>query len=120
MNYYINFLNLIKSISNNDIDKLDVETRVFLDEIATRHHNCIDFTVGEAISLSQLGSTATLHRRISNLLNLNLISLEYKGTNRRTKYIKLTLRSVQYYEDLAKLLKDVYVERPDFKISVNS
>jgi len=118
MNYYFKFLNLIKTLSNEDIDQLDIETKVFLDEIAIRHHNCIDFTVGEAISLSQLGSTATLHRRISTLLGLDLISLEYQGANRRTKYIKLTPRSLKYYQDLACLIEEVYIDKAELKVEV--
>jgi len=111
MNNYFIFLRLILSSPNDDIKKLDTATKLFLDEIALKVSDGIEMTVGDALSLTHLGATATLHRKITCLLNLNLISLDHKGTDRRTKYLKLTSTSLKYYEDLSNLISEkIYIK----------
>jgi len=105
MNYYFKFLELIRSSLNKAIQELDLDTKWFLDEIAI---NCFKgklMTVGDAVALSHIGSSTTLNRKITALLHLDLISLDYKGTDRRTKYIHLTPLTTSYYKNLSDQIK---------------
>ena len=105
MNYYFKFLELIRSSLNKAIQELDLDTKWFLDEIAI---NCFKeklMTVGDAVALSHIGSSTTLNRKITALLHADLISLDYKGTDRRTKYIHLTPLTTSYYKNLSDRIK---------------
>jgi DNA-binding MarR family transcriptional regulator len=46
--------------------------------------------VTAAMNQPQIASPATLHRKLDDLRLLGLISHEFEGKNRRTKYLKMS------------------------------
>lgn len=86
MNAYIKFLN--ESVG---IPKPTDATALALFELICLHDG-IDhpMTVTQAMNQSHIGSSATLHRKIDDLMLLGLIQHTLKGKNRRTKYLTMT------------------------------
>lgn len=90
---YFRFL----AYSSGVFEGMDLTERALLDIIA----QCDDrLTVTEAMSLSDLASAATLHRKIDNLRVAGWITLEYRGVDRRTKYLEPTEKAWSEYVKL--------------------
>jgi hypothetical protein len=107
-NYYINFLNLLKAIDTSPVDaQLDSTAKLILEEIAIGVSNDKLLTVSDVMNLKQLGSPATLHRKLDLLLNVKLVEATFKGTNRRTKYIDLTASGKAYFDRLSSAIQSV-------------
>jgi DNA-binding MarR family transcriptional regulator len=106
VNYYLNFLNLVKALSAEDNHAaLEAEAKLILDEIALSEYNQEPMTVSDVMSLTHIASSATLHRKLSDLLNGGHIEFIFKDNNRRTKYVHLTASSTSYYKQLSSLFK---------------
>jgi DNA-binding MarR family transcriptional regulator len=107
-NYYINFLNFVKSIEPSvQIEQLDITSKLILDEIAIGVANDKLMTVSEVMGLKGLGSPATLHRKLTILLEANLVHPVFQGNNRRTKYMALTKDGEMYFTHLSKAMQSV-------------
>lgn len=61
---------------------------------------------------SFLGSPATVHRRISNLLEKGYVGLIYGPNNRRTKYVCLVGNGTTYIARLERTLTEIIKEYP--------
>jgi DNA-binding MarR family transcriptional regulator len=75
-----------------------------LEIIAVRHHNDQPMTVGDIMSLSALGSPATLHRKLDDLREAGLIDMVFEAGNRRTKYLVPTKEAYRYFDQMGKAL----------------
>ena len=107
-NYYINFLNFFKSLEpSSQIEQLDVTSKLILDEIAIGVAKDKLMTVSEVMGLKGLGSPATLHRKLTILLEANLVHPVFQGNNRRTKYMALTKDGEMYFTRLSKAMQSV-------------
>jgi len=107
-NYYINFLNLLKAFEpTTDEALLDSTCKQILEEIAIGVSNDKLLTVSDVMSFKQLGSPATLHRKLDVLLNAKLVESIFQGNNRRTKYINLTNSGQAYFERLSSAIQSV-------------
>jgi DNA-binding MarR family transcriptional regulator len=107
-NYYINFLNFVKSIEPSvQIEQLDITSKLILDEIAIGVAKDKLMTVSEVMGLKGLGSPATLHRKLTILLEANLVHPVFQGNNRRTKYMALTKDGEMYFTRLSKAMQSV-------------
>jgi DNA-binding MarR family transcriptional regulator len=90
---YFRFL----AYSSGVFEGMDLMERALLDIIA----QCDDrLTVTEAMSLADLASSATLHRKIDNLRKAGWITLEHVEGNRRTKYLEPTEKAWSEYVKL--------------------
>ena len=107
-NYYINFLNLLKAFESTTDEALQDSTcKQILEEIAIGVSNDKLLTVSDVMSFKQLGSPATLHRKLDVLLNAKLVESIFQGNNRRTKYINLTPSGQAYFERLSSAIESV-------------
>lgn len=62
-------------------------------------------TIMQAMALSNLGSPATLHRRIMRLRQLGMIDAVEDDTDTRVRHLVLTPAVVDYFEKLSKTLR---------------
>ena len=102
---YIRFINLTHAVTNQwggaGIDLLSLR---LLEAIAIAHSKDAALTVTDAMALNALASPATMHRKLTNLLDARLIEQAFEGKNRRTKYLVPTAQASKYFEQLGKAL----------------
>ena len=60
--------------------------------------------VGQAIKLEQFGSTATLHKRISELRAEGFLDVMLSGKNLKTKMLVPTDQAVLYFDRLGQAM----------------
>jgi len=102
---YIKFLNLVDAIDRiNPGKKLDCIEESLLDKIVSCAHAKQAILVGDLISISDLGSQATLHGRLKNLSALGYIKMAANADGRKKEVLptKLALRR---YEEMSKCLE---------------
>ena len=90
---YFRFL----AYSSGVFEGMDLMERVLLDIIAQVDER---LTVTEAMSLAEIASPATIHRKIDNLRKAGWIMFEYMGKDRRTKYLVPTDKAWGEYINL--------------------
>jgi DNA-binding transcriptional ArsR family regulator len=104
---YIRFLSLLHSLEGEceRVSKLDETAKHLLEIITLRHNEGKTLTVTEAMSLKTVASQATIHRKLTHLLELGLVEQQFEGKNRRTKFLAPTKFSNEYFERLGKALR---------------
>lgn len=81
---YLRFLNLIDALDRmNPGKKLDALEKGLLDKIVTAAQAQQVVLVGDLISLSELGSQATLHGRLKNLAAMGYIKMASNDDGRK-------------------------------------
>ncbi|MBU3625221.1 hypothetical protein ICN48_03045 [Polynucleobacter sp. JS-Safj-400b-B2] len=102
---YIKFLNLIDALDRiNPGKKLDCIEESLLNKIVSCAHAKQAILVGDLISISDLGSQATLHGRLKNLSALGYIKMA-ANADRRKKEVLPTKAALKRYEDISKCLE---------------
>jgi len=102
-NPYLRFLQLSKAIQNlPDAPLLDANENALLEAIALRWFEQKPMTVREAIGLSNLGSPATLHKRITRLRNRDLVQTFSQTDDKRAKFLIPTEKSLGMFNDYGK------------------
>ena len=102
-NPYLRFLQLAKAIQNlPDAPLLDANENALLEAIALRWFEQKPMTVREAIGLSNLGSPATLHKRITRLRNRDLVQTFSQTDDKRAKFLIPTEKSLAIFNDYGK------------------
>jgi len=92
---YLRFLNLLDALDRmNPGKKLDCTEESLLDKIILSHQAKESVLVGDLISLSALGSQATLHGRLKNLNAMGYIKMAANVDGRKKEVVptKLALR----------------------------
>ena len=99
-NSYLRFLqNISQTTTRLQLNKdLSPTAILLLNEIAVKDFEKQPLTVSQAMELCALGSPANLHRKIYELHEAGMISLEHVGTNRRTKYLMITQAARDYFQ----------------------
>jgi inorganic pyrophosphatase len=101
---YLRFLNLIDALDRiNPGKKLDAIEKSLLDRIVSAAHAKQAILVGDLISLSELGSQATLHGRLKNLTAMGYIKMASNDDGR--KKVLPTKLALKRYEDISKCLE---------------
>jgi DNA-binding MarR family transcriptional regulator len=102
---YLRFLHLAQAIStelpNAEVDSTAIR---LLEAIAVSELNKAPLTVTDAMALNSIASPATLHRKINNLIELDLIAQVFDGGNRRTKYLVTTKHAAGYFNKLGQAM----------------
>lgn len=96
---YFRFLGLSRSLMpafGNTL--MSPSENQLLEEVAWRALENNAMSVREAIGLSHLGSPATLHKKLRRLRNLELLAVERKDHDRRSKYLIATPLALMYFE----------------------
>ncbi len=102
-NPYLRFLQLAKAIQNlPDAPLLDANENALLEAIALRWYEQKPMTVREAIGLSDLGSPATLHKRIARLRERDLVKTFSQADDKRAKFLIPTEKSLAMFNDYGK------------------
>lgn len=102
---YLRFLNLIDVLDRiNPGRKLDATEESLLNKIVLSSYQGETVLVGNLISLSELGSQATLHGRLKNLRALGFIEMAADADGRK-KHVVPTKMAVKRYEEMSKCLE---------------
>ena len=102
---YLRFLNLIDTLDRiNPGKKLDAIEKSLLDRIVNAAHAKQSILVGDLISLSELGSQATLHGRLKNLTAMGYIKMVSNDDGRK-KEVLPTKEALKRYDDISKCLE---------------
>lgn len=103
---YIRFLNCLDALDRmNPGKKLDSTEEQLLNQITLAATHGKELLVGELISLSKLGSQATLHGRIKNLVAMGYVKLNVDRVDSRKKFVAPTAKALKRYEYLSACLE---------------
>jgi DNA-binding MarR family transcriptional regulator len=103
---YIRFLNYLDSLDRMNLGKkLDSIEEQLLNQIALAATQGKRLLVGDLISLGKLGSQATLHGRIKNLVVMGYIKLNEDKADGRKKFVAPTAKALKHYEYLSSCLE---------------
>lgn len=102
---YMRFINLTHAVTSQwEGAGIDLLSLRLLEAIAIAHSEGAALTVTDAMTLNAIASPATMHRKLTNLLDAKLIEQVFEGKNRRTKYLVPTAQASKYFEQLGKAL----------------
>lgn len=79
---------------------VDLTAQRLLELITVRDVQGKRMTVTDAMMLNDLASPTTLHRKLDDLLDANLIEQKFEGHNRRTKYLVPTKKAIEHFSKL--------------------
>jgi len=98
-NSYMRFLKIVAALEPQQLHKeLSTIAILLLNEIAVKDFDEQPLTVSQAVDFKSIGSPATLHRKIDELRNADMVLVTNVGTDRRTKYIFLTQAARDYFQ----------------------
>jgi DNA-binding MarR family transcriptional regulator len=103
-NPYIKFLASYHELERTDLQALDLVGEKLLGYIAVQHSNELTLTVTECMRIKSVASPATIHRKITELINDGWVYTLFEGEKRRTKYLAPTLKATKYFEKVSKLM----------------
>lgn len=102
---YIRFMNLIDALDRiNPGKKLDSTEESLLDRIVLSFYANHSLLVGDLISISELGSQATLHGRLKNLSAMGYIKMAANEDGRKKEVVP-TKMAIKRYEEMSKCLE---------------
>jgi DNA-binding MarR family transcriptional regulator len=106
---YLRFLQLAKVIQAlPDGQEMDANEKALLQAVVLRWYEDQPMTVREAIGLVELGSPATLHKRITRLREKDMLSnLNLEG-DRRAKFLIPTQRTLDYFQNLGQSMQQAH------------
>ena len=107
---YLQFLSHSADIHPSKGSNLDFTAEKLLEIIGCCHFH-EPLTVTEAMELAEIGSPATIHRKLDDLLTAGLIYHAYEGSNRRTKYLQITPKTIGYFSLLSEAMVTAMLER---------
>ena len=104
-NSYLRFLRLADTLVKSSGKPLDSLSKEILEHIYKEIMlNDTQFTIKDILALQQLGSQATLHKRLHLLVDEGY--LKFKSTDDgRVKQIEATAKTKKYFSDLSQALK---------------
>lgn len=107
---YLRFLQLARAVQAlPEGEDMDANELALLESVVLRWHEGKPMTVREAIGLAQLGSPATLHKRITRLRDKDLLDTMNQDADRRAKFLIPTARTLEYFSHLGKTLQNVQI-----------
>ena len=110
---YLRFLQLAKVIQAlPDGMEMDANEKALLQAVVLRWYESQPMTVREAIALADLGSPATLHKRITRLREKEMLSTFNLEGDRRAKFLIPTQRTLDYFSHLGQSMQAAHQETP--------
>jgi DNA-binding MarR family transcriptional regulator len=110
---YLRFLQLAKVIQAlPDGMEMDANEKALLQAVVLRWYENQPMTVREAIALADLGSPATLHKRITRLREKEMLSTLNLEGDRRAKFLIPTQRTLDYFSHLGQSMQAAHQETP--------
>jgi DNA-binding MarR family transcriptional regulator len=102
---YLRFLNLLDALDRmNPGKKLDSTEQELLNKVVVGFHAKQSLLVGDLISLSELGSQATLHGRLKNLSAMGYIKMVSNDDGRKKEVLPSKI-ALKRYEEISKCLE---------------
>jgi hypothetical protein len=109
---YLRFLQLAKVIQALPGGmEMDANEHALLQAVVLRWYEKQPMTVREAIGLSDLGSPATLHKRITRLREKEMLSTLSLDGDRRAKFLIPTERTLDYFSHLGQSMQQANVSQ---------
>jgi hypothetical protein len=106
---YLRFLQLAQVIQAlPDGMAMDANEKALLQAVVLRWYEGQPMTVREAIGLADLGSPATLHKRITRLREKEMLSTLNQEGDRRAKFLMPTQRTIDYFSHLGQSMQDAH------------
>ncbi len=106
---YLRFLQLARIIQAlPEGMEMDANEKTLLQEVVLRWYENQPMTVREAIGLTDLGSPATLHKRITRLREKDMLSTLSLEGDRRAKLLIPTQRTLNYFNDLGQSMQQAH------------
>ena len=103
---YMRFLNCLNTLDAKSVEKkLDFIEVSLLDQVMLGFTQEREILVGDLLTLSHIGSQATLHGRLKNLDKRGYIKLVVDGLDQRKKKVIPTKLAIKHYEKLSTLLE---------------
>ncbi len=103
---YMRFLQLSQVLDGSkESVQLDANEKALLEALAVRWHAGEPMTVMQAMGLKDLGSPATMHRRIARLRKVGLVETLEDPQDTRIKRLALTDTALGYFEKLGAQLQ---------------
>lgn len=110
---YLRFLQKVSfDESFADLKDLNVKERALFNSLVLSWSLGNTLTVRQAIALSEHGSPATLHKRITRLINKDLVRHHQQGDDRRTKFLQPSIRGLEYIQWLSEQMLMVIQPNP--------
>jgi DNA-binding IclR family transcriptional regulator len=104
---YFRFLNLAQAVQAlPSVPKLDAAEERLLEALTASWHAGHTLTVTETMALSVAGAPATVHRKLTNLRNQGLVSVDESSDDLRVKTVVPTRKALDYFEKLAACLEE--------------
>ncbi len=91
-------------VKKKDLD-IDLTARELLDRIAMACAAGHPMTVSRVMSIKSVASPATLHRKLEDLLEADLVYHKQTMKNRRTKYVMLTTKAERHFKELGECMR---------------
>ncbi|MEY4694318.1 MAG: hypothetical protein RLZZ95_767 [Pseudomonadota bacterium] len=109
---YLRFLQLAKVIQALPGGmEMDANEHALLQAVVLRWYEKQPMTVREAIGLADLGSPATLHKRITRLREKEMLSTLSLDGDRRAKFLIPTERTLDYFSHLGQSMQQANVSQ---------
>lgn len=108
---YLRFLQLARVIQAlpDGLD-MDANERALLHAVVLRWYENQPMTVREAIALADLGSPATLHKRVTRLREKEMLSTLNLEGDRRAKFLIPTQRTLDYFSHMGQSMQAAHIE----------
>lgn len=103
-NLYLHFYRDTRLKNKNALGAIDSTSQLLLHLIAVKKIDNKPMTVTEAMSLSEVGGPSTIHRKLDQLKDANLIETVFIGSNRRRKYLIPSKESNMYFDKLSEVM----------------
>lgn len=101
INFYLRFLKLVSAVQLlPGMDSFDANSKVLFEQIMLAWAKDMPLTVRDAMGMEHLGSPATLHKRLVQLREMQLVDAISKDNDRRTKYLIPTEKGLEYVSKL--------------------
>lgn len=98
---YFRFLNLVRSVEElPSFPKLDATENQLLNEVASKWQQGERLLVSDAIAKREIGSPATLHARLKQLRDKDMVTYVIE-TDGRKKYIEPTENALKYFSQIS-------------------
>ena len=103
---YLRFLQLARVVQAlPDGLAMDANESALLEAVVLRWYENSPMSVREAIALADLGSPATLHKRITRLREKEMLATFNQEGDRRAKFLIPTQRTLDYFSHLGQTLQ---------------
>lgn len=97
-NAYLQFLGISRSDADlHGEEPLDANHKALLETVALHWYQGHPMSVMETINQADLGSPATLHKRLARLIAQDFVTAQAAGIERRTKWVKPSDKGLEFF-----------------------